>query len=81
MTVRCGVCSFSKQAQRPKCGKGRFPGPGEYKHKSDLEPQFNSSKYTSPRIIFPIAPKEQCEKVNCSKSQLPACDSVCHGIQ
>lgn len=55
--------SFPKQVQRPKEGKGKTPGPGEYRLKPDLDPQFNSSKLTSPRISFPIAPKDQCEKV------------------
>ena len=48
--------------QRPKEGKAKTPGPGEYRLKHDLDPQFNSSRLTSPRISFPIAPKDQSEK-------------------
>ncbi|KAA6417619.1 MAG: hypothetical protein FRX49_12411 [Trebouxia sp. A1-2] len=55
--------SFPKQVQRPKEGKAKTPGPGEYRLKPDLDPQFNSSRLTSPRISFPIAPKDQSEKV------------------
>ena len=57
------ACSFPKQVQRPKEGKAKTPGPGEYRLKPDLDPQFNSSRLTSPRISFPIAPKDQSEKV------------------
>ncbi len=58
------ACSFPKQVQRPKDGKAKTPGPGEYRLKPDLDPQFNSSRRTSPRISFPIAPKDQSEKVS-----------------
>ncbi|DBB08674.1 TPA: hypothetical protein ACH3X3_008210 [Trebouxia sp. C0006] len=55
--------SFPKQVQRPTEGKARTPGPGAYRLKPDLDPQFNSSRLTSPRISFPIVPKDQSEKV------------------
>ncbi|KAL0019730.1 hypothetical protein WJX77_006959 [Trebouxia sp. C0004] len=54
--------SFPRQVQRPKEGKAKTPGSGEYRLKPDLDPQFNSSRLTSPRISFPIAPKDQSEK-------------------
>ena len=57
------ACSFPKQVQRPKEGKGRLPGPGEYRVSGDLEPQALSTRLTSPRVSFPIAPKDQSEKV------------------
>lgn len=55
--------SFPKQIQRPKSGKGKSPGPGAYRLKNDLGPQFNSSKLSAPHISFPIAPKDQSDKV------------------
>jgi len=55
-------CSSPKQAQRPKEDKGKTPGLGAYRLKPNLHPLFNSSRLTSPRITFPIAPKDQSEK-------------------
>ena len=49
---------------RPMEGMARTPGPEAYRLKPDLDPQFNSSSITSPRISFPIAPKDQSEKVS-----------------
>ena len=59
------ACSFSKESQRPKYGRGKLPGPGEYKLKPDLGLQMNSKRLNSPRASFPQAVKEQSDKVRC----------------
>ena len=59
------ACSFPKEIQRPKYGKGKQPGPGEYKLKPDLGLQMNSKRLNSPRASFPHAVKEQSDKVRC----------------
>ena len=69
LTIFVDGHSFSKQVQRPQQGKGRLPGPGQYKMRGDLEPQALSTHPTSPRVSFPIAPKTQADKVH------PHCDS------
>ena len=72
MNVCAGGCSFSKQVQRPKEGRGRPPGPGQYRMRGDLEPQALSTHPTSFRTSFPIAPKTQADKVHpyCNSSDL-----------
>lgn len=62
-TSKLFVCSFPKDSQRPRHGKGKLPGPGEYKLKPDLGPQMNSKRLNSPRASFPQAVKEQSDKV------------------
>ncbi|KAL3155294.1 hypothetical protein ABBQ32_013077 [Trebouxia sp. C0010 RCD-2024] len=53
--------SFSKQVQRPQEGKGRLPGPGQYRMKGG--DQALSTHLASSSVCFPLAPRNQADKV------------------
>ncbi|KAL3155295.1 hypothetical protein ABBQ32_013077 [Trebouxia sp. C0010 RCD-2024] len=60
LSQECG-CSFSKQVQRPQEGKGRLPGPGQYRMKGG--DQALSTHLASSSVCFPLAPRNQADKV------------------